>query len=465
MQNISIVGGGLIGTLLSTYLAKRGHQINIYEYRSDIRKSGGIGGRSINLALSDRGWKALKAVSAELAAQMNEIVIPMYGRMIHTIDGTRNFQPYGKDGQAIYSVSRGKLNKILLEYADSYTNVSIDFHQKCKKVDVQNMELVMEDRQTKTTKSIPSDLIFGADGAFSAVRQSLQKTPRFNYAQAYLDYGYKELTIPATKTGDWQLYKNALHIFPRKNFMLIALPNTDGSFTCTLFLAYKGAISFEQLQTEEQIQHFFQTHFPTAVPLMPHLTQEFFDNPTSSLVTIYCDPWTSEGKVALVGDAAHAIVPFYGQGMNAGFEDCWVLDDLIEQHTTNGQTDWDEVFQAYQKSRIPDANAIAQLALRNFTEMRDLVTDEQFLLRKKIEKQLRQRYPKQYFPLYEMVTFSDMRYSEALKKGEEQDQLFERIFEFNRVEERWEAGELDGLIQEWMGGQVPIAQTLGKSLY
>jgi len=449
MKEVTIIGAGLVGSLLSVYLAKRGHQVRVYERRPDMRKADIAGGRSINLALSDRGWRALEKVG--LDKEVRPISIPMTGRLIHAIDGSLSLQAYGKEGQAIYSVSRGELNRIMVDSTENLPNIDFYFNEKCVRIERKSNRLHLLNTETRENKVLQPDLIFGGDGAFSSVRSAMQRIDRFNYTQEFLPHAYKELCIPATAAGGWQIEKNALHIWPRKSFMLIALPNMDGSFTCTLFLAFEGAVSFEQLQDEQAVQAFFETYFPDVLPLMPNLIEDFFENPTGSLVTIRCNPWTYEGRMALIGDASHAIVPFYGQGMNAGFEDCRVLGEIIDKNTDKkGQTDWDMVFAQYEDSRIPDADAIADLALRNFVEMRDSVINPQFLLRKKIEKQLQQRYPERYLPLYSMVTFSHLRYSEALRIGRAQDRLFEQLLALENVEQKWDNGELDAIIETWM---------------
>ncbi len=452
-QKIAIAGAGLVGSLLAIYLAKRGHDIDVYERRQDMRKLDIDGGRSINLAMSTRGWRALRGVG--LDEKVSEIAIPMHGRMIHHLDGTQELQPYGKPGQSIYSVDRAELNRILMNSAEAHENVNFHFEQKCRKVDLKNREIQFENMDTGGYYTINPDLIFGADGAFSNVRSSMQRTNRFNYSQYFLPHGYKELTIPPGENGSFQMEKNALHIWPRKSFMLIALPNPDGSFTCTLFLAFEGEVSFEQLKDNASVLRFFETYFPDAMPLMPDLLTDFKENPSSSLITVRCSPWTKYGHTALIGDASHAIVPFYGQGMNSGFEDCYVLDQIMEAHSTvadeeDGDRDgeeleinWSRLLYDYEQSRIPDANAIADLAMRNFVEMRDSVTDPNYLLKKKIEKWLNAHYgDERYLPLYSMVTFSDLRYSEAQYLAQQQDRLFEeKIFPIPDVEARFDAGD------------------------
>ncbi len=413
MKNVSIIGSGLVGSLWAIFLAQRGYKVKVYEKRADMRKHDIGGGRSINLAMSDRGLKALHAVGLE--DEIRKMVIPMHGRMIHHLDGTTELQPYGEKGQFINSISRGGLNQLLMNKAEEL-GTAIAFEQPCHGYDFQKKEAILTNGFTS------SELIFGTDGGFSAIRGALEKTDRFNYSQTYLEHGYKELTIPPNNDGSFKMYKNALHIWPRKSFMLIALPNPDGSYTVTLFLAFEGEFSFEKLNDEKSVQDFFKKHFPDAAPLMPTLTDDFFSNPTSSLATFRCYPWSADNKVLLIGDAAHGIVPFYGQGMNAGFEDCSILNLMMNEMND----DWDKIIPAFQKKRKPDADAIADLALRNFIEMRDLVADQRFVLRKKIEKLMHERHPEKFTPLYSMVTFSEMPYSEALQLGKKHDDFFSK---------------------------------------
>lgn len=440
-----VVGAGLVGSLWSIFLAKRGYKVQVYERRSDMRKAGFIGGRSINLAMSDRGWKAVE--KAGIKSKIESVAIPMYGRMMHNIDGDLAFQAYGRKGQAIFSVSRGGLNLELLHIADSFDNVQLCFDWRCRGVDLDTNTVKFEHNQTGEINSVQSPLIFGADGAFSAIRNSLQKTNRFNYSQSYLDYGYKELSIPPNADGSHRMDKNALHIWPRGKFMLIALPNVDGSFTCTLFLPFEGgADSFEHLQTDAQILAFFEKYFADAIPLMPDLLADFKQNPTSSLVTIRCNPWHYEHKVLLLGDASHAIVPFFGQGMNAGFEDCTILDSLMEACDDN----WMQIMEVFNDTRVKDANAIADLALQNFVEMRDLVADPQFLLRKQIETYLAKKYPDQFLPVYSMVTFSHLPYSEALAEVNAQNRLFEKILSLPAIEQNWQHNpQVEQIFEAW----------------
>lgn len=336
-KNITIIGAGLVGSLLSIYLAKRGHKVQLFERRGDMRKEKIVAGRSINLALSDRGLRALELIG--IAEQMKKIAIPMHGRFIHNADNSTAFQPYGKEGQFINSVSRGTLNGMLMDLAEE-NGVKLNFNQKCAHIDWDENAITFENTISHELSIIYEDIIFGADGAYSAARLQHQlQHEKFDYNQFYIDCGYKELTIPAGENGSFLIDKNALHIWPRKEFMLIALPNLDGSFTCTLFFPFEGELSFEKLNTEEKVRAFFEKTFPDAIRLMPNYVDEFLHNPTSSLVTVKCFPWVREGRFALIGDAAHAMVPFFGQGMNCGFEDCVVLDELM----TDPGDDWERI--------------------------------------------------------------------------------------------------------------------------
>lgn len=436
-KKITIAGAGLVGSLLSVYLAKRGHDVSIYERRPDARKQMIDGGRSINLALSDRGLQALAKVGLEERV-LREMAIPMNRRVMHAKDGSLTYQPYGKEGQAINSVSRSGLNMLLMEEAEKH-NVAIHFSQACDAVDLKSGSATFKDRSGQTT-DVDSDLLFGADGAFSAVRGIMQRTDGFSYSQEYIDHGYKELEIPAGPNGEFLLEKNALHIWPRGSYMLIALPNPDATFTCTLFFPMEGDPSFASLDTVAKARAFFEEEFADALAMMPNFDKEWEENPNSSLVIIRCYPWTRNGKVALIGDASHAIVPFYGQGMNSGFEDCFVLDRLIEEMGDN----WESILKAYEVERKPDGDAIADLAMRNFVEMRDLTGDPEFLLRKKIEGRFSKKYPEKWTPLYSLVTFSpQVRYSEAMALGQRQDELMAEIMAMPDIHAKWDSEEVE----------------------
>ncbi len=438
-KQVTIVGAGLVGSLLSIYLAKKGYKINVFERRADMRKITMSAGRSINLALSDRGWRGLEGVG--IADEIKKIAIPMYGRYIHNKDGSTVIQPYGKDNQAIYSVSRADINMKLMDLAEKQADVTIHFDKKCINVNRIRLESTFEDNNTHQTTSVKSDLIFGADGAFASSRLNMQlNSDRFEYNQHYIDCGYKELIIPPGENAKFLMDKNALHIWPRGSFMMIALPNPDGNFTCTLFMPFTGEKSFEKLKTKEQIVAFFNEEFADAVPLMPTLVDDFLTNPLSSLVTVKCFPWTFDNKIGLIGDAAHAIVPFYGQGMNCGFEDCVVLNELIDKHNEN----WDEIMQEYQALRKPDGDAIADLAIANFVEMRDKTADPKFLLQKKIEAKFSSKYPDKWIPLYSMVTYSPhIRYSTALNEGQKQQAIMDKIMALPNIENTWDSDEIE----------------------
>ncbi|MES2516215.1 MAG: NAD(P)/FAD-dependent oxidoreductase [Bacteroidota bacterium] len=441
-KNITVVGAGLVGSLVSIYLAKRGYKVDIYERRPDMRKADIVAGRSINLALSDRGWKGLEGVG--IADEIREIAIPMYGRSIHLKDGTSAYQQYGKDNHAIYSVSRGGINMKLMDLAEKQPNVSIHFEERCDKVDRKANTVTFHNTHSGKDNTVKSDFIFGSDGAFSAVRTQVQlHSDRFDYQQFYIDCGYKELVIPAGANGEHVIEKNCLHIWPRGSFMMIALPNMDGSFTCTLFFQMEGPLSFASIKTKDDVSKFFAEQFPDAVPLMPTLIEDWFANPTSSLVTVKCKPWVFDDRIALIGDAAHAIVPFYGQGMNCGFEDCVVLNKLMEKH---GDLNAACLYE-YEQLRKPDGDAIADLAIANFVEMRDKTADKVFLLQKKIEARFNEKHPEKWIPLYSMVTYTpEIRYSEALVSGNKQQAIMDQIMAMPGVEAKWDSEEVENAI-------------------
>ncbi|RYG52771.1 MAG: FAD-dependent monooxygenase [Chitinophagaceae bacterium] len=432
-KTVNIVGAGLVGSLLSIYLSKRGYNVTIYERRDDMRKTSGIAGRSINLALSDRGIRALEEVG--VMEDIRTIAIPMHGRQMHYVDGTSPYQPYGMEGQYINSVSRGDLNKKLMDIAEE-NGATIHFNKKLSAINWSNHEMQFDDGTTSV-----AELMFGSDGAYSAARLTHQlHHERFQYQQYYIDFGYKELIIPAGENNSFLIEKNALHIWPRGNYMLIALPNMDGSFTCTLFFPFEGHPSFTSIDTPQKARNFFDETFSDASALMPTLEHDFFHNPTSSLVTVKCFPWIRDHRFALIGDAAHAIVPFFGQGMNAGFEDCSVLNQLIDRY----DHDWAEILEEYQRLRKPDGDAIADLALTNFVEMRDKVGDPAFLLQKKIEAHFSRKHPDKWTPAYSMVTFSpEIRYSEALRKGAKQEAVMEKIMQKPGIQQMWDSKEVE----------------------
>ncbi|NNJ56250.1 MAG: FAD-dependent monooxygenase [Bacteroidia bacterium] len=418
MKSITIVGGGLAGSLVAIYLAKRGYEVNIYERRPDMRNVDIPAGKSINLALSTRGLRALEKVGLDKA--ILEKAIPMNGRMMHSEQGDLAYQPYGKEGQHINSVSRAHLNVQLLKLADENKDVHQYFNMKCMKVDLKKSVCWFKNEETGERAEVKSDYIIGSDGAFSAVRQKMMRTPMFNYSQSYTNAGYKELCIEPVN-GEFAIDPNALHIWPRGKFMMIALPNPDKTFTCTLFMPPEGENSFANIKTDDDISKFFNKNFKDAVPLIPDLIEDFKNNPMGSLVTVRCYPWNKD-KATLIGDACHAVVPFYGQGMNCAFEDCVVLAECLDKYD-----DWDKAMKAYQISRKPNADAIADLAIQNFAEMSDFVGDEDFLHYKEVEHELCELHPDLFKSQYEMVTFTNIPYSEAQTKGARNTKLVKEL--------------------------------------
>lgn len=432
-----IVGAGLVGSLWAVYLAKAGYKVTIYERRSDIRNADISAGKSINLALSTRGWKALKTVGVDV--NIEPIAIPMHGRIMHDLEGEKTFQRYGKEGEAIYSVSRGDLNAKMMDIAEDVGGARILYQHQCYDVDLEAGIVYLENTETGEKITDQADVVFGADGAFSAVRYNgMQKLDRFDYSQDYIDDGYRELLLPANEDGSYKLDKNALHIWPRGRFMLIALANDDGSFTCTLFMPFEGENSFSDLKTDAAVEQFFKATFPDFYEMFPGLINSWHDHPLSSLAIIRCYPWTN-GKVALMGDAAHATVPFYGQGMNAGFEDCSVLWDLMQKHKEN----WPVIFEEYQQMRKPDGDAVQDLSLHNYHVMRDFVGDETFLLQKKIEERFSKLYPNKWMPLYSQVSFSSIRYSEAWTAGLKQDNIMKKVMDRPDIKSVWDSAEIE----------------------
>lgn len=414
-KSITIVGAGLGGALAAVFLGRAGHRVAVYERRRDPRKGVPGRGRSINLAISTRGLAALERVG--LDAKLLEVAVPMRGRMVHAIDGSLMFQPYGHEAHhVIHSVSRAGLNRLLVETAEAMRNVEVHFGKRCVDVDLEHAEGRFADAENGATSSVRADLLIGADGAFSEVRLAMQKTDRFEYAQAFLQHGYKELTIPPTAAGGFRMAENALHIWPRGGFMMIALPNVDGSYTCTCFWPFTGENSFAAVATREDVRAYFGKTFPDAVPLMPSLEEDFRLNDVGSLVTVRCAPWRFKDRVALLGDAAHAVVPFYGQGANAAFEDCIVLDECLREFGNDAA----EALRAYEGRRKRHVDALASLAIGNFLEMRDKTASKTFLFGKKVEKLLARLFPGRFVPLYYMVTFSRTPYADAVDRARAQ---------------------------------------------
>ena len=440
-DKITLIGAGLNGPLLAILLARRGFAVEIFERRPDMRRVRMSAGRSINLAVSTRGIYALQ--QAGLWEAMRNIIIPMRGRMMHSIAGELTFQPYGKnEAEVINSISRAELNIALMNAAEEH-GATIHFNQRCTGYDLKSGAIRVRNEDTGEETTREAEVVIGCDGSASAIRGEMLRLSRFNFSQQYLDYGYKELTIPAGSHGEHVLETHALHIWPRGNHMLIALPNIDGTFACILFLPFEGTDSFAGLTTQVQVIQFFESRFPDAVPLMPQLANNYLANPTGAMVTIKCSPWHVEGRALLLGDAVHAIVPFFGQGLNCGFEDCTCLLDLLDRHGA----DWARVFREFENERKVNTDAIADMAIENFTEMRDRVADARFLFRKKVELALEAKYPGFFVPKYAMVTFHRIPYSVALARGKVQELMLAELSEsINRIEDiDW--GKADRLIR------------------
>jgi kynurenine 3-monooxygenase len=442
-KNVVIIGAGLVGSLWAVYLSKAGYKVTIYERRPDIRKADISAGKSINLALSNRGWKALDAVG--VGDEIRKIAIPMYGRMMHDMQGDLTYQQYGKDGEAIYSVSRGKVNATMMDIAEKYGNATIHYNHECRRVDLKKGVVYLTNSLSGEQFDVTADLVFAADGAYSAVRyNSMQKMDRFNYSQSFISDGYREILLPANEDGSYKMDKSALHIWPRGRFMMIALANEDGSFTCTLFMPHdSGDFAFDKLTSKEAVDDFFKRIFPDFYEMMPNVADAWEDHPLSSLAIMRCYPW-AYGKTALMGDAAHATVPFYGQGMNAGFEDCTVMNDLMKKHNEN----WDAIFDEYSRERKPDGDALQNLSLDNYYVMRDYVADPQFLLRKKIEAKFSELYPEKWMPLYSQVTFSQIRYSIAYEQGQVQNKIMDEVMAMSDIENCWDSDAVMNKILE-----------------
>ena len=412
---IAVVGGGLGGALAALFLGREGYEVRGYEMRADPRAGGVAGGRSINLALSARGLHALG--EAGLAEAVLAEAVPMRGRMIHALDGATRFQPYGTSAsQANHSVSRAGLNLLLLEAAERQPNVRFAFGRKCTGCDLESGRPSIQDVASGALERVECDAVVAADGAFSSVRRSLMTLDRFDYDQRYLTHGYKELTIPPGPGGRFRIEKNALHIWPRGGFMMIALPNVDGSFTCTLFAPFAGEQGFDALKSPDAVRRYFASAFPDAVPLLPALEEEFLRNPTGSLVTIRCRPWHHRGRVLLLGDACHAVVPFHGQGANAAFEDCVVLRDSLRRSAP----DLEAAFASFERLRKEHADALASLSLANFEEMRDKTASRLFLARTALEKGLHRLFPTWFMPLYMMISFTRIPYADAVRRDRRQ---------------------------------------------
>jgi kynurenine 3-monooxygenase len=427
-QTITLIGAGLVGSLLAVLLAKRGLKVELYERRSDMRKADISAGRSINLALANRGIYPLE--QAGLMDKVAPILTPMKGRMVHDLDGNENFQSYGqKEQEVIYSVSRGDLNKICLDAAEETGLVNIHFNQSCKKVNFENNQIHFMNAQTNVVTFVNFEQMIGTDGSASAVREAIHEKESSRHDILELGHSYKELCIPAGKNGEFQIDKNSLHIWPRGGYMLIALPNEDASFTVTLFMPTKGEISFESLDSKEKAFDFFETHFKDTISLLPSLQEDFFENPTGRLATVKCEPWHYKNKALLLGDAAHAIVPFHGQGMNCGFEDAITLAETLDkfQIESNQKIDWKKLFKEVDNKRKENGDAIADMAIENYITMRDSVRDEKFLLKNALGFELEKQFPDFFCPRYSMVMFHRLAYSEAKRRGVIQEEILSEL--------------------------------------
>jgi kynurenine 3-monooxygenase len=444
MKRIAIVGGGLTGPLLAAYLAKRDYEVTVFERNHDPRTTAPQRGKSINITLCTRGFAALERVG--VASAVREICVPARGRYIHNADGSYELQPYGNDGEALYSVSRRALNRVLLDHASLSSRVTFRFDAKCVGFDLDAATMTFEDGRTGDRFHATADHVMAADGARSFLRRELQKRDRFNFAQFYSEHGNKELPIPAGSRAEWHKHKNALHIWPRGQYMLIAFPNLDGSFTSTLHLPLEGEVSFDSIHTERDLVKLFETSFPDAYAEMPNVVSDYFANPTIPMVTIRCAPWNHRDKVLLIGDAAHAIWPSYGQGANAGFEDCAILDECLEEQGG----DWLAATRAYQERRKPDVEAVADLSEEHFREIRDKVGDPAFLLRKRVERKFNRMYPERYSSLYSLVAFTTTPYAEALRMNQAQNKLVDAVLSLPDIEARLDSSDVERYIHALM---------------
>jgi kynurenine 3-monooxygenase len=438
---------------MAILLARRGHQVAVYEGRPDPRRpaaptNGAFGGRpahrpSINITLCPRGLRTLDLIGA--GDLVRSMAVPAYGRVVHAADGILSHQPYGSSNEALYSIMRDKLMMQLLSVAEPYGNITFHFNEKCTGADLATATVELKNTVTGAVSRVSGDRLIASDGAFSAVRWQMQRQNRFNLAQEYLDYGYREMTAPALSSRGWTGERNALHFWPRGRFMLMAAPNVDGSFTVTLYMPIEGDLSLESIRTEEDLVGLFEEFFPDALRELPNLAREYFARPFNTLLTIRCFPWIYKDKVALLGDAAHAIVPFYGQGANACFDDCAVLDDCIERHGD----DWGAALAEYQQIRKPNMDLMADLSIQNLAELQNHVGDPRFQLRKEIERRVHQRYPDRFASLYWKVTFSSMSYVEAVKKDREHRAIIDRIMSTRGIE-AMSGDELNALIDRTM---------------
>ncbi len=453
MKNILIVGAGLCGSLLALRMAQRGFEVTVVEKRPDLREVAQAAGKSINLALSDRGIRGLRTANVDKLAE--KLLIPMNGRMIHDDQGNTFLSPYsGRKNEYINSVSRSGLNMLLLDEAEKMSNLKIIFDHNCESVDLKNANATFKNNKTGQITELTADAIIGTDGAGSAVRHAMfdNKEVLFSLSQQWLGHGYKELLIPAEKNEGYRTYKNALHIWPRGENMVIALPNLDGSFTTTLFLPYKNReYCFENLTTSEKIEEFFYKNFPDVMDLIPDLAAQFLKNPVGVMGTIKCSPWNTYGRTLIMGDAAHAMVPFYGQGMNAAFEDVAVFDEILDEYQNEliaGNTSWETIMEAYEKVRKINTDAISDLAVDNFDEMMSHTAIEIFQKKRKLETAFEAEFPHEYYSKYSLVTFNEhITYNDAMIKGRAQDKAIFNLFNSEKIIDKMPLREKLQLVQ------------------
>ncbi|MAM04668.1 MAG: kynurenine 3-monooxygenase [Flavobacteriales bacterium] len=438
-KEITIVGAGLVGSLCSLYMTNRGYKVNVFERRNDLRSEIITARKSINLALSKRGWTSLE--QAGIANQVMKIAIPVYKRIMHDNKGKLTEQPYGNKDEAIYSVSRAQMNVLMMDLAEK-NGAKLHFNEKCIDVDFEQSIVTFENTESKKNQNVKSDFLIGADGAFSVVRKKMVNKYKHDYDYNEIDHDYKELVIPAGKNNSYLLDKNALHIWPRGDFMLMALANLDGSFTCTLFAPKKGLNSFEGLNKKEEIEAYFANIFPDFFELVPNLYEQWLLNPTSSLGIVRTFPWHIKDTTLIIGDAAHATVPFYGQGMNCGFEDCRILNNFLDKYDNLSTC-----FENFSNERKPNGDGVQELSMHNFIVMRDKTADPKFLLQKKIEKKFSNLYPNKWTPLYSMVSFTNISYSEAWEIGMRQEKMMQKIMQYPNIENVWDDDEIMREIQ------------------
>lgn len=452
---VCVVGAGLIGPVVAIYLANRGYEVHLYERGADPAEAPPEEGRSVHLVVSERGWRALRGIGLE--AEVRELCMPLRGRTIHLPDASLRFQPYGREDQAIFAVQRSVLNQIVATAASRHPRITPYFSHRCIDVDLDSMTLSFLPPNTDRPVRVRAEIVIAADGSFSRVRSALARTDRFDYAQQYMCYGYKELRIPPAADGGFPLDHRTMHVWPRKRLMLSAFPNPDKSFTAMLVMPFEGETSFESITTPDELSALFRRELADAFALIPGLADEYCMRPPSSLVTIRCHPWIYQGRLALIGDAAHAMVPFFGQGMNAGYEDCVVLDECLACH----DGDWSEALADYQRRRKPNSDAVTDMSLQNFIELSERVADPKFLLQKRLEQRIHQMYPDRFLPLYPMVAFSHIEYTEAQRIARAQHQVVQQIMAMDELEARWDSPDVDAAIRRAMHSFDPRRKAAG----